>query len=652
MTPDQDIAFTEFLYAKSQEAEALGYPPSYFRRMLGTMGGAATARELLAKGKPSEGFVRLFELGRLDLTLEALVVETQWRELIDPVLVQMAERVLKQSGYPFKAYSALAAGTATVTAAVGPAPAGESTSPDALPAPRRPKNTLSFSAFCAFLGAPLANPADRWCGYNPAQGFAVFTIWADRLQGDQYVLWDSAARAGDTRIGAKELHKVLSQVVAAGHAAYGIRCEAKDATATTRERGYFDQDRLLVLQLEQRGADVLAAVAGTVMASDVAEGRRGHQQPFESAIDDIGARPPGNSSPERTAARAGWGFRRDDAVREHVIRRAGGKCEHCGKCGFEMPDGSFYLEAHHVIALSAQGPDTVFNVIALCPEHHREAHYGKQAESLEEAFLTKLREIEPPPSGPSPYAVRQQGKEATMYATDAKAYADHWEKESEQFDSKRVYAWLSAIAPTGKVLEVGVGVGRGTAALAAGRQVLGVDCNEHLVSKARERFAAGGIDSSIVMMDLLAPTSAGIEAIKAFAPEGIVAWLLGSSGQDLLKYVSDDVPINDKGKNYREQLEDAIMSNDICQASVQWVHFALRSHMLAEASDDEAKQAQGENYDEYVFHPKGFEVVDVQLLRWDRSGSDFSYTTAHGLNLAPGTLVPTIISVLARRKAG
>lgn len=33
MTPDQDIAFTEFLCAKSQEAEALSYPPSYFRHL-------------------------------------------------------------------------------------------------------------------------------------------------------------------------------------------------------------------------------------------------------------------------------------------------------------------------------------------------------------------------------------------------------------------------------------------------------------------------------------------------------------------------------------------------------------------------------------------------------------------------------------------
>jgi 5-methylcytosine-specific restriction protein A len=58
-----------------------------------------------------------------------------------------------------------------------------------------------------------------------------------------------------------------------------------------------------------------------------------------------------------------------------------------------MNDGSLYVEAHHVIALSAAGPDTVENVIALCPSHHREAHYGKQADLLERKFILRLKEL-------------------------------------------------------------------------------------------------------------------------------------------------------------------------------------------------------------------------------------------------------------------
>jgi hypothetical protein len=62
----------------------------------------------------------------------------------------------------------------------------------------------------------------------------------------------------------------------------------------------------------------------------------------------------------------------------------------------EQGGGTQYLEAHHVIALAAQGPDTVHNVIALCSEHHREAHYGMHAEELERRFLAKLLEVRPP----------------------------------------------------------------------------------------------------------------------------------------------------------------------------------------------------------------------------------------------------------------
>ena len=245
MTPNEDLAFTEFLRQKAAEAEALGYRPTQFKQMLAAQGGSATVRQLLAKGRPTEGFTRLWELGRLDLTVEALVVEIDWRPFIDQILVQQAERLLTQSQYPFKrfvgsapAVEAALAPPSTHAAVAAPA---QSTKFSAPPKPPPPRNTQAFSAFCAFLGAPLVNRADQWCGYDPVGGLAIFTIWADRLRGDRYVLWDAALRAGDKRIGATELRKVLHQVMSAGHAAYGIRCEPRDADATPRQRGYDEQ---------------------------------------------------------------------------------------------------------------------------------------------------------------------------------------------------------------------------------------------------------------------------------------------------------------------------------------------------------------------------------------------------------------------------
>ncbi len=393
MTPNEDLAFTEFLLQKAAEAESLGYRPTLFKQMLGAQGGNATVRQLLARGKPSDGFTRLWELGRLDLTVEALVVETKWRLLIDPILVQQAERLLTQSKYRFAPFLGLASTGGAPQAPAGTTVPAQTPMPDVVPQPARPRNTLSFSAFCASLGAPLANRADRWCGYDAVRGLAVFTLWADHLQGDRYVLWDAALRTGDTRIGATELRQVLQKVIAAGHAAYGIRCEPRDANATPRERGYFDEQQLLVLSLKEDGANVVGRVLGEISAADVAAGRHGSVTPFESAIYDLGTPPRGNAAPEKMATKGGSGYRRDEAVRDYVIRRSRGHCEYCGALGFEMADGSYYVEAHHVIALSTEGPDTVENVIALCPGHHREAHYGKGADALEMVFLAKLQEV-------------------------------------------------------------------------------------------------------------------------------------------------------------------------------------------------------------------------------------------------------------------
>ncbi|MGL6002403.1 MAG: HNH endonuclease, partial [Plesiomonas sp.] len=53
----------------------------------------------------------------------------------------------------------------------------------------------------------------------------------------------------------------------------------------------------------------------------------------------------------------------------------------CQKCKNEAPfnrksDGTPYLEVHHKIFLSDGGEDTVENSIALCPNCHRELHFG------------------------------------------------------------------------------------------------------------------------------------------------------------------------------------------------------------------------------------------------------------------------------------
>lgn len=81
---------------------------------------------------------------------------------------------------------------------------------------------------------------------------------------------------------------------------------------------------------------------------------------------------------------------RSQAVRAAVLARAAGRCEYCGAEGFLRADGYIYLETHHVIPLHEGGPDRTSNVAALCPNHHREAHHGANAQRIQDFLQQRL----------------------------------------------------------------------------------------------------------------------------------------------------------------------------------------------------------------------------------------------------------------------
>ncbi len=84
-----------------------------------------------------------------------------------------------------------------------------------------------------------------------------------------------------------------------------------------------------------------------------------------------------SKKPETRIVTAVEFIRNPDVVAE-VLERANGICEKChNKAPFlRKSDNSPYLEVHHKIRLADDGDDTVENAIALCPNCHREAHYG------------------------------------------------------------------------------------------------------------------------------------------------------------------------------------------------------------------------------------------------------------------------------------
>jgi 5-methylcytosine-specific restriction endonuclease McrA len=78
------------------------------------------------------------------------------------------------------------------------------------------------------------------------------------------------------------------------------------------------------------------------------------------------------------------GYKRNPDVVAFILTRANGSCELCKqKAPFlKASDKSGYLEVHHWKPLSEGGEDTIANAVALCPNCHKEAHFGVNKDKI------------------------------------------------------------------------------------------------------------------------------------------------------------------------------------------------------------------------------------------------------------------------------
>lgn len=250
--------------------------------------------------------------------------------------------------------------------------------------------SLTFSAFCEQLGAPLYNKNWSWCAVSRERRFALFTVWEDGINDGQYV-FTSKPRESDVRKkpGRTELVTTLNEVIDSGFAAYGIQCRAVDFNANPRRRKSFDKDSLLDIRLRRIGENYVGQIVGRIPPNVIHDRGENVAWVASTAINDIGEDCVGNNDPEYRKRMAG-SYVRDAKVRELVLKRAAGICEECSEPGFMKPDGKRYLETHHVISLSEQGADKPHNVIALCANDHRRAHFGADWAELQDKFLATL----------------------------------------------------------------------------------------------------------------------------------------------------------------------------------------------------------------------------------------------------------------------
>jgi hypothetical protein len=82
MPTETERRFNEAMLDIYRRAKAdAGYTAMRFLSMVVERGGLETARYLLHAAKVSEGYTALWERGRLDLTVEAMILNAEWQSL-------------------------------------------------------------------------------------------------------------------------------------------------------------------------------------------------------------------------------------------------------------------------------------------------------------------------------------------------------------------------------------------------------------------------------------------------------------------------------------------------------------------------------------------------------------------------------------------
>ncbi len=98
---DIAIEFDDAMLSIYKRADKeLKYKPTAFFQMLNKHRGVETAKRLINAPQVSDGYTKLWELGRLELTVEAVVFDNkQFHELFTEAEINRCEKRLSDYGY-------------------------------------------------------------------------------------------------------------------------------------------------------------------------------------------------------------------------------------------------------------------------------------------------------------------------------------------------------------------------------------------------------------------------------------------------------------------------------------------------------------------------------------------------------------------------
>ncbi len=100
MVENVEAQFHKAMIGVFQQAkEECGYVATRFLQLVSEQGGLRAAKNLLHKERPSDGLFELWKRGRLDLSMEALVLQEPWFELFTEEELKEARRRLQELGF-------------------------------------------------------------------------------------------------------------------------------------------------------------------------------------------------------------------------------------------------------------------------------------------------------------------------------------------------------------------------------------------------------------------------------------------------------------------------------------------------------------------------------------------------------------------------
>lgn len=92
--------FEEELIKKWEIAEKqCGYNPKRLLQNISRFGGVRTAKEIIRKGRTSDGFEKLQEAGLINLSMEAVMIDKKYADLFTDDEVNCCYELLCEYGY-------------------------------------------------------------------------------------------------------------------------------------------------------------------------------------------------------------------------------------------------------------------------------------------------------------------------------------------------------------------------------------------------------------------------------------------------------------------------------------------------------------------------------------------------------------------------